>query len=355
MRIFSARALRYSLFFLAAFGFLSSIARADLVWTRETGWRVEGGALSGLAGPEGKKALDLMNSARASEDKGSNYFAIKGYAAIAKKFPNSIYAPEAFYRSAKLHLIRKEYTKAFDDFQQVISRYPNTKRFNEIIGDQYRIASALLDGARGRMFYGLLPGFVNREKAIEEFEAILSNAPFSDYAPLALMNIARGHQKLKQTEDAMDALDRMINNYPQNLLVSDAYLKLAQAHASLVDGPYYDQGSTKEAMTYYTDFMLLFPSDSSVAVAEKGLDTMKTTLAESKMKIGDFYFYKRNNFTAARVFYNEAITAYPDSSVAKRAKLRLADVEAKASGKAISPEGKAPGDSDQKKKRFWLF
>jgi outer membrane protein assembly factor BamD len=108
-------------------------------------------------------------------------------------------------------------------------------------------------------------------------------------------------------------------------------------------------------MTYYTDFMLLFPSDSNVAVAEKGLDTMKTTLAESKMKIGDFYFYKRNNFTAARVFYNEAITSYPDSSVAKRAKLRLADVEAKASGKAIAPEGKAPGDSDQKKKRFWLF
>jgi outer membrane protein assembly factor BamD len=168
------------------------------------------------------------------------------------------------------------------------------------------------------------------------------------------MNIARGHQKLKQTEDAIDALDRMINNYPQSLLAPDAYLKLGQTHASLVDGPYYDQASTKEAMTYFTDFMLLFPSDGGVAAAEKGLDGMKTMLAESKMKMGDFYFYRRDNYTAAKVFYNEAITAYPESPIAGRAKARLADVEAKASGKKVSPEGKANGDAP-KKKRFWFF
>jgi len=46
---------------------------------------------------------------------------------------------------------------------------------------------------------------------------------------------------------------------------------------------------------------------------------MKQVLAESKINIGDFYFHKRRNFTAARVFYNEAITSYPDSSVAARA------------------------------------
>lgn len=356
MRLLSARALRDLFFLFSVLGFLSSIGRADLVWTRETGWRVEGGALSGLAGPEGRKALDLMNAARADEDKGNTRSAISAYASVAKKYPNSIYAPEAFYRSAKLRITRKDYTKAFEDFQQVVARYPNTKRFNEIIGEQYRIASALLDGARGRMFFGMLPGFTAREKALEYFETILVNAPFSDYAPLSLMNIARGHQKLKQTEDAMDALDRMINNYPQSLLAPDAYLKLAQAHASLVDGPYYDQASTKESITYFTDFMLLFPSDPNVAAAEKGLDGMKTMLAESKMKIGDFYFYKRNNYTAAKVFYNEAITAYPESTIAKRAKLRLDDVEAKATGKPISPEGKAPGDAQPKRKKiFGIF
>jgi outer membrane protein assembly factor BamD len=333
---------------------LTATLRADLVWTAQTGWRVEGGALSGLAGAEGRNALDQMNKARTSEEEGSRRSAIKTYQAVAKRYPNSIYAPEALYRSARLRLAGKDYTKAFEDFQQVLGRYPNTRRFNEIIGEQYRIASALLDGARGRMLWGLLPGFKQRDKAIEYFETILVNAPYSDYAPLSLMNVARGHQRLGNTEDAIDALDRMINNYSQTLLAPDAYLKLAQTHASLVDGPYYDQGATKEAITYFTDFMLLFPSDGSVAAAEKGLDNMKTMLAESKIRMADFYFYKRSNYKAARVFYNEAITAYPESAIAERAKARLAEVEAKANNQP--PPVPAPGQpAPPKKKRFLFF
>jgi outer membrane protein assembly factor BamD len=356
MRLSFVGALRAITLFSLVFGLLTSAAHADLIWSPATGWRVEGGALSGLTGVAGSKALDQMNSARRSEEEGSTRSAIRTYGAIAKKYPNSIYAPEALYRSARLRLSKKDFTKAFNDFQQILTRYPNTKRFNEITGEQYRIASALLDGARGRMLFGLLPGFTQRDKALEYFETIVANAPYSDYAPLSLMNVARGHQKLKQTENAIDALDRMINSYPQSLLAPDAYLKLAQTHASLVDGPYYDQASTKEAITYFTDFMLLFPSDTSIAAAEKGLDGMKTMLAESKLKIGDFYLYKRRNYKAARVFYNEAITAYPESAIANRAKARLTEVEAGAAGKAaVTPAAGTPADQPAKKKRFWLF
>lgn len=353
MRLSLVRVLLRLCFLSTVLCLLSPGLRADLVWTKQTGWRVEGGALAGLAGAEGRNALDQMNKARANEEDGSSRSAIRGYQAIAKKYPNSIYAPEALYRSARLRLTRKEYAKAFEDFQGVLSRYPNTKRFNEIIGEQYRIASALLDGARGRMMFGLLPGFTQRDKAIEYFETILANAPYSDYAPLSLMNIARGHQKLGNEPDAIDALDRMINNYSQSLLAPDAYLKLAQMHASLVDGPYYDQAATKESITYFTDFMLLFPGDGNIGSAEKGLDGMKTMLAESKMKIADFYFHKRSNFKAARVFYNEAITAYPESAIAARAKAKLVEVEAKAAGQpAPAPAGEQPA---KKKKRFFFF
>lgn len=355
MRSLFARPLATLGLLFSVLGFLVGAARADLVWSRETGWRLESGALAGLTGADGRKALDLMNAARTSEENGSRRSAIKSYTNVARRYPNSIYAPEALYRSAQLRLAGKDYTKAFEDFQQVIGRYPNTKRFNEIIGEQYNIARALLNGARGRMLWGLLPGFVARERALGYFETIIVNAPYSDYAPLSLMNVAIGHQKLGSTEDAIDALDRMINNYPQNLLAPDAYLRMAQVESTLVDGPYYDQAATKESITFFTDFMLLFPGDGNIATAEKGLDQMKTMLAESKMKMADFYFYKRNNFTAARVFYNEAITTYPDSAVAKRAKLRLADVEAKAAGKPIPAEGKGEGDEPKKKKRFLLF
>lgn len=347
MSLFVFRRFAFAFALLALVFSASNRLAADLVWNPQTGWRIEGGVLAGLNGPEGRNAVELMNKARTAEENGSARSAIKMYGRVAKKYPNSAYAPEALYRSAKLRLTRKQYTKAFDDFQSVLSRYPNTLRFNEIVGEQYRIASALLDGARGRIL-GIFPGFRNREKALEEFEIILLNAPYSEYAPLALMNIARGHQRLKNTEEAIDALDRMINNYPQSLLAPDAYLRLAQTHASLVDGPYYDQESTRDAITYFEDFMILYPSDNNVATAEKGLSNMKKVLAESKMKMADFYFFRRDNYKAARVFYNEAITVYPDSDVAAKARQRLTQVEAAAA------KAEKPGDKG-KKKHFLFF
>jgi len=319
---------------------------AELVWSPQTGWRIEGGVLAGVTGSEGKGALDLMNRARAAEERGSRITAIRAYQKVAKKYPNSIYSPEALYRLGKLRLARRQYFDAFEAFQQVVGRYPNTKRFNEIIGEQYHIAATLLDGGRPRL-WGVIPSFTAKNRAIEYFEYILVNAPFGDYAPLALMNIARGHLAMNNTEDAINALDRMINSYPQSLLAPDAYLRLAQANSSLVQGPAYDQASTLEAITYYEDFMILFPNDIKISEAAKGLDSMKKLLAQSKMKMADFYFYKRDDFVAAKVFYNEAITAYPESDIAKQAKVQLAAVEAKASGK--------PVEKTPHKKRFWIF
>ena len=331
---------------LAAAGFFSLPSRlaADLVWDAGSGWQIEGGAASGLTGADGPKALDLMNKAHRAADRGSNGSAISAYEKVAKKYPTSVYAPEALYQGGQLRLARRQYFKAFEDFQGLVGLYPNTRRFNDVIGIEYHIAALLLDGAHNRI-WGWIPSFANRSKAIQYFEIIVANAPYSDYAPLALMDVARGHQYLGETEEAIDSMDRMINSYPQSVLAPNAYLKLGQLHASISEGPFYDQASTKEAITYYEDFMILFPSDANLPQAARGLDSMKVMLAQSKVKIGDFYFYKRDNYTAARVLYNEAITAYPDSDVARLAKQRLADVDARASGKPVAIP----------RKRFWLF
>jgi outer membrane protein assembly factor BamD len=321
-------------------------AGAELVWTPQTGWKVEGGALADIgSGIESHDAVGMMNKARAAEEKGSNWTAIKYYKRVAKKYPNSLYASEAQYRLGNLRLARKQYNKAFEAFQTIAIHYPNTNRYDEIIGKQYRIAADLLNGARNHI-WGIFPGFTNRDKGIEDMEAILQEAPYGDYAPIALMCVANGHRHMKNSEEAIDALDRMINTYPQSANSPEAYLKLAQAHAALVEGPYYDQGSTRDAITYYEDFMILYPGDNTVVTAEKGLTDMKLVLANSKMRIGDFYFHRRDNFKAARVFYNEAITIYPGSTVAETARQRLVEVDAAAAKSA---------QSQPKKKHFFFF
>lgn len=343
----SLRALLTILITLSA----AATVRAELVWNPATGWSIEGGALSGLVGADARNALELMNRAREAEDKGNLSSALRQYSRISKNYPNSIYSPEAYFRSAHIRLERKQYYKAFESYQQIMSRYPNTERFNDVLAEQYKIASALLNGARNHAF-GFIPTFRSKERAISYFEWIVQNAPYSDYAPLALMNVARTYQKLNNTTGAIITLDRLISNYPQNLLAPDAYIQLAQTHASLVDGPNYDQEATKEAITYFEDFMILFPEDGNLATAQTGLDDMRTVLAESKMRIADYYMDKSHNPKGARVFYNEAITTYPDSAVAVRARERLDRLDAIEAANEASSSGQNTADNGGRRKKF---
>lgn len=345
---------RLRIFALLVAGLFPLLAQGELVWTAGTGWKVEGGTLAPLAGPEARNALDLMNRAREAEERGNNSRALKSYRKVYKNYGKSIYAPEAYYRTAQIRMGQRRYTKAFGALQQIVFFYPSYEKFDQVLGQQYRIATLFAEGARGK-FLWVFPGFKNRSKALEYYEQVVANAPFSDYAPLALMNVARLHHRLGDDEAAIFALDRIINSYWESVLTPDAYLQLAETHASLVDGPLYDQSSTKEAITFFEDYMILFPGDPKIAEAEKGLAEMKTVHAESKMKIADFYFNKRNNLTAAKVFYNEAITTYPDSEVAARARAKLDIIDARLASAPKPADGSTPPPPVQKKQRKWYW
>ena len=345
------------LILLLAAALFPFLAQGELVWTPETGWKVEGDVLAPLAAPEARNALDLMNKAREAEERGSNRRALRAYRKVYKNYAKSVYASEAYFRTAQIRMAQKRYKKAFEALQQIVFFYPNYEKFDQVIGQQYRIATLLAEGARGRILW-IFPGFKNRSRSITYYEQVVANAPFSDYAPLALMNVARIHHRLGDDDSAIFALDRIINSYWESVLTPDAYLRLANTHASLVDGPLYDQASTKEAITFYEDYMILFPGDPNISEAEKGLADMKTVLAQSKLKIGDFYYNKRNNLTAAKVFYNEAITTYPDSEVSAKAREKLDIIDARLAAAPKAPDGQPSGNpppAPKKRKWYWPF
>ena len=246
---------------------------------------------------------------------------------VIKKYPASNSTAEALTLRANIYMEQELWTKGFDDLQDVITKHADYEHFDRVIADQFDCATALMEGARGRILW-VFPGFKQYGTSAKQFEQIVSNAPYSDYAPLALMNVALVSEKTNEPEQAIDALDRLINYYPQSMLAPDAYYNLAQTYSDLVQGYEYDQGSTRRAISYYEDFLILFPSSNYTGEVEANLRKMENQLASSRLDLGDFYYYYRNNNTAALVFYNEAITIEPDSDAAEEASLRIADIEA---------------------------
>jgi outer membrane protein assembly factor BamD len=246
---------------------------------------------------------------------------------VYENYPASDYAAISLYNAGTIQFNRKNWKKSFTAYQKLLAFHPYFPRFNEVINYQFKIALACADGDNVRFLWVIPYRALNRSTAY--FEVIVNNAPYSDVAPLALMNVALLHQYKDQTAGAIDALDRMINNYPTSLLADDAYLSLAETFSTLVQGPEYDQGATREAMSYFEDFLILYSENEKVAQAENGLANMEDVYARSKLILGEYYFKYRGWYQAAEIFFNEAITAAPDSPAAEKAREYITKIEEK--------------------------
>jgi outer membrane protein assembly factor BamD len=285
------------------------------------------GVFRGLTPEDAKIAQDLLDKGAALEARGKGGSALGIYKRIFKKYPRSTAAPEAYYRTAKIQVQEGKIEKAFEAYDAIIRAYPEYGHFNELISAEYQIAYDLVKGRVRRKLLGVINLGANRERGIGYFERLVFNAPYSDYAPLSLMNIAEANLDMGELDNAIYTLDRLITNYPSSIVTSDAYLRMAQVQEKLVDGPLYDQGATQLSINNYEDYLILYPKETRVADAEQGLARMKQMLAESRLKIADFYYYKRERYQAAKVFYNEAITIAPNSEIAQNAREKLARLE----------------------------
>ena len=349
---FVSRRIGFIITLIALWAAAQSAIRADLIWDQKNGWRVEGGVLAQYAdSSEGHSAKAVMDEARRAEEVGSKGAALSEYKKVIKKFSSSVFAPEALYRSARIYESRRQFGKAQKNLQRIIDEHPAYEHFIEVLSSQYAIAQKLADGVRP-LYWGLIPGFRQRAKGLEYFEQVVVNAPYSEYAPLALMKAAKGYTESDDRDAAIDALDRMINNYPNSFLTADAYLKLAGAQASITQGPPYDQASTQLALTYFQDYIILYPGEADASIASKGYNDARVMLAESKMNMANFYYKYRSNYKAAKVFFNEAITLYPESLTADRARKYLAKIDKIESGEMRDENAPRSGP---RAKRFWLF
>lgn len=303
--------------------FITLLPAANAAWS----WPFSSAPKDDSVAEQTEAAQGLYNRAIKLRANGQLTRAAKRFKTIYKKYPGADFADDATFQYGELTYQKKQWQKSFIAFQTLLIRHPDFENFDQVVDYQFRIALSLADGD-GLRFALVFPARA-WERSASYFEILLQNAPYSDLAPLALMNIALIHQHLGNTARAVDALDRLINLYPESVLADDAYLELGDTFASLNDGPLYDQGSTREALSYYEDFLVLFPDHSDVAAGEVGLSKMRNAYAESKLVIGEYYYRYRKWYEAAEIFFNEAITLAPESEAALKAREYLDKIEAR--------------------------
>ena len=301
------------LLIFAVFAAAAPPAFAGWVWSPQTGWIGPTGAVKDS--PEEQLAFAVAFFDRKDYDR-----AKKEFKKLLKTYKESQEASEAQYYLGRCNEEDGDYYKAFREYRKTVQVYPSTKRFDEILEREYQLGNYFLAGKKRKLFgtAAILPA---RDKAVEIFQALVDDGPFSEYGQLAQYKLGLAHLALQDYEQAVAAFEQVISRYPDSPLVDDARFQMAQASLKGTFKPGYDQSPTDLALRELDSFVKEYPNSELSGEAVSRLKELTERRAKHEYQVAQFY-ERRRHFAAALVYYETIVEKFPQTAVAPLAASR---------------------------------
>jgi len=160
---------------------------------------------------------------------------------------------------------------------------------------------------------GKLLGFIPKTdhgRAIETFQAIVDNYPYSDYAVLAELKIADTYYDQGKWEEALSYYRDFAELHPTHERVPYSVLRSALCRKNEALNSNRDQTNTRRALEHLDQLLTRFPYSVEAQEAEPLWRELRTRLAEHEMGVGDFYMGREEYQSAADRFRN-VLNDYP--------------------------------------------
>ena len=174
----------------------------------------------------------------------------------------------------------------------------------------------------GKRLLNILP-WVNYDSAIEKFQAIIDNYPYSEYAVLAELAIADAYFADHRYEEALSYYRDFIDLHPQHEKVPYTIFQAAMCHERRVKSPIRDQTATRDALQFLDQLLATYPYSEYADAAEEIWRDLRTRLARQIKSIGDFYM-RRGEYESAAERYRSLLNEYPGLGLDAEALYRLA-------------------------------
>ncbi len=163
---------------------------------------------------------------------------------------------------------------------------------------------------------------VDYPKAIEAFQEVIDNYPYSEYAVLSELAIANIHFERGQFEEAASYYHDFVELHPTHPQVGFALYQNGLCSYHQMRDADRDQAPTREAAAQFRALLERFPDSPLAADARMKLAETENRLAAHILEIGDFYYGDRDYHSAARR-YRMALTEYPDHGDRARTMVHL--------------------------------
>jgi outer membrane protein assembly factor BamD len=151
---------------------------------------------------------------------------------------------------------------------------------------------------------------INYDKAIETFQTIIDNYPYSEWAVKAELKIADAYFEDKRYEEALSYYRSFADLHPQHERVPYTILQSALSHYKQIRSVNRDQTAARESQRYLEQLIRQYPYAPETSQGETLLREIRTRLSRNVMQMGDFYL-KRQEYQAAAERYRGLLNTYP--------------------------------------------
>ncbi len=149
------------------------------------------------------------------------------------------------------------------------------------------------------------------KRAIELFQEVIDNYPYSDSATQAELKIADVYFQQEEYEQAATYYQDFVERRPKHEQVPYALYRQGLCYAQRMREPDQDQEAARTAAAQFKVLLERYPESEHAASAREQLAAATDRLSSHETHVGDFYL-ERGQCGAAVERYRGALVSYPD-------------------------------------------
>lgn len=158
--------------------------------------------------------------------------------------------------------------------------------------------------------------------AIESFQDVIDNYPYSDYTVLAELKIADAYYEQEKYEEALSYYRDFADLHPDHEQVPYTIYRSALCFYEQSHDPKRDQTATEQALAQLDQLLERYPYSTHARQAEGMWRELRERLARHSMMIGDFYM-GREEYQSAADRYRSVLNEYPGLGLDAQALYKL--------------------------------
>lgn len=275
------------------------------------------------ADQDAETALLLKNRAYQSLLKGDHEDALRRYQTLAKLYPRTDWAADAWWQIARLENHLDDKQAAFDALQVLITSH--AEHYEKAHAEQLGLVRSMMDADEQReRRRGLEP---QRSKALNEAEqemlagmlqTIIRNGPQSDVARRAHFDFALMLERAGKLPQALLMHEEFVDNHPGHELADDAACQAAYIRykewKSMKSASPRQATAARDALAW---FVSRYPQSERAALARACLAELRAS-EQKQLESLARYYEGLGKPQAASVYWRELALKFPETAAADK-------------------------------------